>query len=103
MTEIVAPAALAADAGSAIVRARRCRFALTLVYVSPLLGVFSPRLLCAAEADEPVVEVVVTGSRLAGGSASTTASPVVVVDSEELRHQGTAQAEELLNSLPQVN
>jgi iron complex outermembrane recepter protein len=103
MIELVAPVALAANAGPAMVRTRRCRLALTLVFVSPLLGVFNPQLSCAAEADEPVVEVVVTGSRLSGGNASTTASPVVVVDNEELRHQGTAQAEELLNSLPQVN
>jgi outer membrane receptor protein involved in Fe transport len=103
MTEIVAPAESAGEAGPVIVRARRRRFALIPVCVGTMLGVFSPQLVCAAESDEPLAEVVVTGSRLSAGNASTTASPVVVVDSEELRHQGTAKAEELLNTLPQVN
>ncbi|MBS0364329.1 MAG: TonB-dependent receptor [Proteobacteria bacterium] len=58
--------------------------------------------LWAAEPGDQVMEVVVTGSRL--GTANTSSpSPVVVIDSEELAHQGTPRAEEFLNSLPQVN
>jgi iron complex outermembrane receptor protein len=56
----------------------------------------------AAEPEEQLIEVVVTGTRLSSANASSP-SPVVVVDNEELLHQGTARAEELLNSLPQVN
>jgi iron complex outermembrane receptor protein len=55
-----------------------------------------------AETEEPATEIVVTGSRLSSVNASTP-SPVVVVDSQELLHQGTSRAEDLLNSLPQVN
>src|ERR1700736_3398095 len=51
---------------------------------------------------EPIEEVVVTGSHLPSPNA-VSASPVVVLDAEELLHQGTARAEDLLNSLPQVN
>lgn len=56
----------------------------------------------AAGPDESVAEVVVTGSRLSSADASSP-SPIVVVDGEELLHQGTLRAEDLLNSLPQVN
>lgn len=55
-----------------------------------------------ADSDDSVVAIVVTGSRLTGVNATST-SPVVVVDNEELLHQGTTKAEDLLNSLPQVN
>ena len=55
----------------------------------------------AVDTDEPS-EIVVTGSRLASGHESSP-SPIVVVGSEELLHQGTTRTEELLNSLPQVN
>ena len=58
------------DAGRAIVRALRSRFALTLVYVGTLLGVSGPSLVYAAEADEPVTEVVVTQLRLLSGNGS---------------------------------
>jgi outer membrane cobalamin receptor len=62
---------------------------------------FVGRVASAAEPDEPMVEIVVTGTRLSAANTSTP-SPVVVVDNEELLHQGTARAEELLNTLPQV-
>lgn len=53
-------------------------------------------------ADQPIEEVVVTGSRL--GSANTSSpSPIVVLSGDELLHQGTVRTEDLLNSLPQVN
>lgn len=56
----------------------------------------------AAEPEEPLVEIVVTGSRFISAN-STSPSPVVVLDSEEFLHLGTTRTEELLNSLPQVN
>jgi outer membrane receptor protein involved in Fe transport len=72
------------------------------LFVAGLLAAANPLLTYAAETDEPIAEVVVTGTRL--GSANTSSpAPVVVVDSEELQHLGTARAEDLLNSLPQVN
>src|SRR5712664_166559 len=57
----------------------------------------------AAETEEEeLTELVVVGSRLAT-SNSATVSPVVTVDAEEFGHQGTTRAEDLLNSLPQLN
>jgi iron complex outermembrane receptor protein len=57
-----------------------------------------------ADADDtsPLQEVVVTGSHFKTPNESSP-SPVVVLDSEELQHQGTVRAEDLLNNLPQVN
>ena len=52
--------------------------------------------------DASLEELVVVGSRLATTNAATI-SPVVTVDSEEFAHQGTTRAEDLLNSLPQLN
>lgn len=54
------------------------------------------------EEDEKVHEIVVVGTRFVAFKNSTV-SPVVTVDSSELAHQGTARAEDLLNSLPQLN
>lgn len=102
MRNIVAGAARAGVARLLVTVAKRCRFALPSTYVAAVLGVCSPHVVYGAEAEEPVVEVVVTGTRL--GSANTSSpSPVVVLDSEELLHLGTPRAEDLLNSLPQVN
>ncbi len=56
----------------------------------------------AEQPEEPVVEIVVTGTRLSSANASSP-SPIVVLDNEELLHQGTPRAEDFLNSLPQVN
>lgn len=52
--------------------------------------------------DNPLQEVVITGSHFKTQNESSP-SPVVVVDGDELQHQGTARAEDLLNNLPQVN
>jgi iron complex outermembrane receptor protein len=83
--------------------AQHCRFALPGAYLASVLGVCSPQVVYGAEAEEEAaIEVVVTGTRL-GSANATSPSPIVVVDNEELLHQGTAKAEELLNSLPQVN
>jgi iron complex outermembrane recepter protein len=102
MPNILARAAQGGEAGSALILAGRWRSVAAGACLAAL-GALIPQFAGAAEAEEQVAEVVVTGSRLSAGNVSTTASPVVVVDSEELRHQGTAKAEELLNSLPQVN
>jgi iron complex outermembrane receptor protein len=103
MPNVVARAVLAGKYDPAIIETGHRPYPFAAACVVSLLGMLGAQLATAAEDEEPVLEVVVTGSRLSAGNASTTASPVVVVDSEELRHQGTAKAEELLNSLPQVN
>lgn len=72
---------------------------LTAITVTLLAG-FPPAH--AAGGNEEAAEVVVTGSRLSSSSTASP-SPIVVVDAEELQHQGTARAEDLLNSLPQIN
>jgi len=56
----------------------------------------------AEEAEEPIIEIVVTGTHLSSANASSPA-PIVVVDQDELLHQGTARTEDFLNTLPQVN
>jgi iron complex outermembrane recepter protein len=47
-------------------------------------------------------EVIVTGTRFKTPNASSPA-PITIVGAADLLHQGTARAEELMNSLPQVN
>jgi iron complex outermembrane receptor protein len=54
------------------------------------------------EADKPLLEIVVVGSHFATPNASSI-SPVMVVDAEEMKHQGTARAEDLLDNMPQLN
>ncbi len=54
------------------------------------------------EANQSLAQIIVTGSRLKQANTSSP-SPVVVLDNEELQHQGTVRTEELLNSLPQLN
>jgi iron complex outermembrane receptor protein len=71
------------------------------------IGVLAATLARAAdptdeEADKPLLEIVVVGSHFATPNASSI-SPVMVVDAEEMRHQGTARAEDLLNNMPQLN
>ncbi|MEA3108157.1 MAG: hypothetical protein QOI88_2762, partial [Gammaproteobacteria bacterium] len=56
----------------------------------------------AEEDDKSLMEIVVVGSHFATPNA-TSISPVMVVDAEELRHQGTSRAEDLLDSMPQLN
>ena len=102
MPNIVAGAARAGVARLLVIVAKRRRFALPGAYLAAVLGVCNPHVVYGAEAEEPVVEVVVTGSRLASANVSSP-SPIVVLDNEELQHQGTPRAEDLLNSLPQVN
>ena len=71
------------------------------------LGVMGSTLTHAAdptdeEADKPLLEIVVVGSHFATPNASSI-SPVMVVDAEEMKHQGTGRAEDLLDSMPQLN
>jgi iron complex outermembrane recepter protein len=47
-------------------------------------------------------EVIVTGTRFQTPNASSLA-PITLVGAADLLHQGTARAEDLMNSLPQVN
>jgi iron complex outermembrane receptor protein len=54
------------------------------------------------EADTPLLEIVVVGTHFATPNAGTI-SPVMVIDSEELKHQGTARVEDLLDNMPQLN
>ena len=54
------------------------------------------------KAEEKLQEVVVVGTRFVAFKNSTV-SPVVSIDASELSHQGTSRAEDLLNSLPQLN
>jgi len=54
-----------------------------------------------AQSQARLEEVVVTGSRIIRQDYSA-ASPVVTVDAEQFRQTGTLNAEELMNTLPQV-
>jgi iron complex outermembrane receptor protein len=54
------------------------------------------------EADTPLLEIVVVGTHFATPNAGTI-SPVMVLDAEELSHQGTSRVEDLLDSMPQLN
>jgi outer membrane receptor protein involved in Fe transport len=85
-----------------VIRARRSAVALSGAYLASLIGLYNPHVVYGAEPEEPVVELVVTGSRLGSANASSP-SPILVLDSEELQHQGTPRVEDVLNSLPQVN
>ena len=55
----------------------------------------------AADSDEPVQAIVVTGTRLRSPNLES-ASPVTVVTAEEFSLTGTTRTEDLINSLPQV-
>ncbi len=78
------------------------KLARTITYLTLGAGGLCNATVWADEPGEPLVEIVVTGSRLSSANASSP-SPIVVLDNEELMHQGTARTEDLLNSLPQVN
>jgi len=53
-------------------------------------------------ASDEMGTIVVTGSRIPQSANLTSASPVSVVSSQEIKNQGTVRIEDLLNSLPQV-
>jgi iron complex outermembrane receptor protein len=72
-----------------------------------LMGAMASTVAWAAEPageedDKSLMEIVVVGSHFATPNA-TSISPVMLVDAEELRHQGTSRAEDLLDSMPQLN
>jgi iron complex outermembrane recepter protein len=71
-------------------------------YFALLCGVFTYGAAWGEGDDESIVEIVVTGSRLSSANTSSP-SPIVVLDNEELQHQGALRTEEFLNTLPQVN
>src|ERR1700732_2690551 len=103
MPDVVGGTARAGVTRLSGILAQTCRFALPGAYLASVLGVCSPQVVYGAEAEEEAaIEVVVTGTRL-GAANATTPAPVVVLDGEELLHLGTPRAEDLLNSLPQVN
>ena len=95
---------------AALRRGPRLRVAIQLCSAILLLGAGTawadqPTSAGAKNAEsegEELTEVLVVGSRFATAS-SETISPVVTVDAAELTHQGTARAEDLLNSMPQLN
>ncbi len=55
----------------------------------------------ASDADDQEGAIVVTGSRIPAPNL-TAVSPVTVVNSQEIRLQGTTRTEDLINSLPQA-
>lgn len=55
-----------------------------------------------ASEDDPNAPIIVTGSRIARPELSST-SPVTVVTGDDIKLQGTARVEDLLNSLPSVS
>src|SRR5258708_20472194 len=83
------------------INSRRSRCAHTGACLALFLGVFNYGAVWA-EGDESLIEIVVTGSRLSSANASSP-SPIVVLDNEELLHQGAVPTEDFLNTLPQVN
>jgi iron complex outermembrane recepter protein len=61
------------------------------------LSLLAPHL----QAQEPVEEIVITGSRIAAPNLSST-SPVQVVTENEIKHLGKTDMSDVLNTLPQV-
>src|SRR3982074_631827 len=71
MRNIVAGAARAGVARLLVIVAKRCRFALPGACAAAVLGVCNPHVVYGAEAEEPVVEGVVTRSRPGAGRATS--------------------------------
>jgi outer membrane receptor protein involved in Fe transport len=71
----------------------------TMIGGSALLALSAPAF--AADAPSTVQEVVVTGSRIPQPGL-TSVSPLSVVNNQEVKLQGTTNAEDLLNNMPQV-
>src|ERR1700736_1491500 len=62
-------------------------------------------LVVAAEtgdADQGLTEVVVTGTRILQPAGETSASPITVVSSDDIKLTGQVSVEQILNQLPQV-
>jgi iron complex outermembrane receptor protein len=77
-------------------------FSMSLALVSRLGSAADMPSPPTAQTEPILEEVVVTGTHFATRS-SESPSPITVIDSDELMHQGTSRAEDLLNSLPQTN
>ncbi len=78
------------------IRTTRERLLATTIICGAAMAVAAP-----AFAQDAVQEVVVTGSRIPQPNL-TSASPLTVVNSQELKLEGTTNVESLLNDLPQV-
>src|ERR1700736_5912065 len=83
-------------------RPERPRSAPLGAYLALFCGLSTYGAAWAEGDEESMVEIVVTGSRLSSANTSSP-SPIVVLDNEELQHQGAVRTEEFLNTLPQVN
>ncbi len=69
--------------------------------VAPVEGSTTPSVSADGEPVDSPNEIVVTGSRIPQPNL-TSASPVTVITSAEIKLQGTTRTEDLLNSLPQT-
>lgn len=67
---------------------------------APVEGTTTPSTSAEGENVESAQDIVVTGSRIPQPNL-TSASPVTVVTSQEIKLQGTTRTEDLINSLPQ--
>ena len=52
--------------------------------------------------DEPTQDIIVTGSRLSGGTELTASSPIQAISAAAIESTGTVNPEQLLNSYPQL-
>lgn len=68
---------------------------------APVEGTTPPSVSAEGEPIDESSEIVVTGSRIPQPNL-TSASPVTVISSAEIKLQGTTRTEDLLNSLPQT-
>src|SRR3979490_90384 len=83
-------------------RPERPRSAPLGAYLALFCGLSTYGAAWAEGDEESMVEIGVTGARLSPANTSSP-SPIVVLDNEELQHQGALRTEEFLNTLPQVN
>lgn len=77
------------------------RRVLALLSSSMLITAGHANLVSAAEGDEAIEEVMVTGSRIRRTEQGST-SPVIVLSGDEFRSIGSSNVEDMLNRLPQV-
>ncbi len=68
---------------------------------APVEGTTTPSVSAEGEQVDEAQDIVVTGSRIPQPNL-TSASPVTVISSQEVKLQGTTRTEDLLNSLPQT-
>lgn len=80
---------------------RALRSALLASSATALIAMSASASVVAQEADDEVEEVIVTGSRIVRKDLQA-ASPVTVLNSEEITFTGTTRMEDLVSSLPQA-